>query len=157
MIHFKQPLVPWGREESDTTERLHFHFSLSCTAEGNRNPLQCSCLENPRGSPVGCHLRGHRVEHSWRNLASAAAHPHMTTGKTTALTRLIFAGKVMSLLLNMLSRLVITFLPRSKCLIILWVQSPSAVILGPPKKCLSLFPLFPHLFPMKWLDWMPWC
>ena len=39
---------PWGREESDTTEGLHFHFSLSCTAEGNGNPLQCSCLENPR-------------------------------------------------------------------------------------------------------------
>ena len=40
---------PWGREESDTTERLHFHFSLSCIGEGNGNPLQCSCLENPRG------------------------------------------------------------------------------------------------------------
>ena len=39
---------PWGREESDTTERLHFHFSLSCIGEGNRNPLHCSCLENPR-------------------------------------------------------------------------------------------------------------
>ena len=39
---------PWGRKESDTTERLHFHFSLSCTGEGNGNPLQCSCLENPR-------------------------------------------------------------------------------------------------------------
>ena len=39
---------PWGRGESDTTERLHFHFSLSCTGEGNGNPLQCSCLENPR-------------------------------------------------------------------------------------------------------------
>ena len=39
---------PWGREESDTTERLHFHFSLSCFEEGNGNPLQCSCLENPR-------------------------------------------------------------------------------------------------------------
>ena len=39
---------PWGRSESDTTEQLHFHFSLSCTGEGNGNPLQCSCLENPR-------------------------------------------------------------------------------------------------------------
>ena len=39
---------PWGREESDTTERLHFHYSLSCIGEGNGNPLQCSCLENPR-------------------------------------------------------------------------------------------------------------
>ena len=61
------------------------------------------------------------------------SHPYMTTGKTTALTRWTFVGKVMSLLFNMLSRLVITFLPRSKCLLILWLQSPSAVILEPPK------------------------
>ena len=57
------------------------------------------------------------------------SHPYMTTGKTIALTRWTFVGKVMSLLLNMLSRLVITFLPRSKCLLISWLQSPSAVIL----------------------------
>ena len=58
------------------------------------------------------------------------SHPNMTTGKTIALTKRTFAGKVMSLLLNMLSRLVITFLPRSKCLLISWLQSPSAVILA---------------------------
>ena len=58
---------------------------------------------------------------------------YMITGKTIALTRWTFVGKVMSLLLNMLSRLVITFLPRSKCLLILWLQSPSAVILEPKK------------------------
>ena len=57
----------------------------------------------------------------------------MTTGKTIALTRWTFVGKVMSLLLNMLSRLVITFLPRSKHLLIPWLQSPSSVILEPPK------------------------
>ena len=57
----------------------------------------------------------------------------MTTGKTIALTRQTFAGKVMSLLLNKLSRLVKTFLPRSKCLLISWLQSPSAVILEPKK------------------------
>ena len=61
------------------------------------------------------------------------SHPYMTTGKTIALTRWTFVGKVMSLLLNMPSRLVITFLPRSKCLLISWLQSPSAVILEPPK------------------------
>ena len=61
------------------------------------------------------------------------SHPYMTTGKTIALTRRTFVGKVMSLLLNMLSRLVITFLPRSKRLLISWLQSPSAVILDPPK------------------------
>ena len=59
------------------------------------------------------------------------SHPYMTTGKTIALTRQTFVGKVMSLLFNMLSRLVMTFLPRSKCLLISWLQSPSAVILEP--------------------------
>ena len=58
------------------------------------------------------------------------SHPYMTTGKTIALTRRTFVGKVMSLLFNMLSRLVITFLPRSECLLISWLQSPSAVIFG---------------------------
>ena len=61
------------------------------------------------------------------------SHPYMTTGKTIALTKRTFVGKVMFLLFNMLSRLVITFLPRSKCLLILWLQSSSAVILEPPK------------------------
>ena len=61
------------------------------------------------------------------------SHPYMTTGKTIALNRWTFVGKVMSLLLNMLSRLVITFLPRSKRLLISWLQSPSAVILEPQK------------------------
>ena len=61
------------------------------------------------------------------------SHPYMTTRKTIAVTRQIFVGKVMSLLFNMLSRLVITFLPRSKCLLISWLQSPSAVILEPIK------------------------
>ena len=61
------------------------------------------------------------------------SHPYMTTGKTIALTRRTFVGKVMSLLFNMLSRLVITFLQRSKCLLISWLQSPSAVILEPRK------------------------
>ena len=61
------------------------------------------------------------------------SHPYMTTGKTIALTRWNIVGKVMSLLVNMLSRLVITFLPRSKRLLISWLQSPSAVILEPPK------------------------
>ena len=87
------------------------------------------------------------------------SHPYMTTGKTIALV-----GKVISLLLNMLSRLEITFLPRSKRLLISWLQSPSVVILGPRKikvwnecsptklskvQVKTLFPLFPHLFPMQ--------
>ena len=73
-------------------------------------------------------------------------HPYMTTGKTIALNRWTFVGKVMSLLLNMLSRLVITFLPRSKRLLISWLQSPSTVILEPPQKkvwhCSHCFPTY---------------
>ena len=61
------------------------------------------------------------------------SHPYMTTGKTIVLTRWTFVDKVMFLLLNILSRLVITFLPKSKCFLISWLQSPSAVILEPPK------------------------
>ena len=61
------------------------------------------------------------------------SHPYMTTGKTIALNRWTFVGKVMSLLYNMLSKLVIAFLPRSKCLLISWLQSPSAAIWEPPK------------------------
>ena len=78
------------------------------------------------------------------------SHPYMTTGKTIALTRQTFVGKVMSLLLNMLSRLVVTFLPRRKCLLISWLQSPSAVILEPQNKvshCLHCFPIY-----LPWSD-----
>ena len=70
------------------------------------------------------------------------SHPYMTTGKTIALPRWTFVGKVMFLLFNMLSRLVIAFLPRNRRLLISWLKSPSAVILE-PKKSISLFPLFP--------------
>ena len=82
---------------------------------------------------------------------SQHSHPYMTTGKTIALTRKTFVGKVMALLFNMLSRLVITFLPRSKCLLISWLQSPSAVILEPPPNkvshCLHCFPIY-----LPWSD-----
>ena len=77
------------------------------------------------------------------------SHPYMTTGKTIALTRWAFVGKLMSLLLNMLSRLVLTFLSRSKHLLISWLQSPSAVILEPKKIKSVTVPLFPYLFAMK--------
>ena len=72
------------------------------------------------------------------------SHPYMTTGKTIALARQTFVGKVMSLLFNMLSRLVITFLPRSKHLLISWLQSPSAVILETQKVC-HCFHCFPSI------------
>ena len=78
------------------------------------------------------------------------SHPYMTTGKTIALTRWTFVSKVMSLLFNMLSRLAIAFLPRSKRLLMSWLQSPSAVILEPKKIKYVTFLLFPHLF--AWTD-----
>ena len=75
------------------------------------------------------------------------SHPYMTTGKTIALTRWTFVGKVMSLLFNMLSRLVITFLPRSKSLLISWLQSPSAVLLEPKKiKSITVSTVSPSIF-----------
>ena len=77
------------------------------------------------------------------------SHSYMTTGKTIALTRWTFVGKVMSLLFNMLSRLVITFLPRSKHLLIVWLQSPSVVILEPPQIKSLTVSIVPHLFAMK--------
>ena len=73
-----------------------------------------------------------------------------------ALTIRIFVSEVMSLFFNMLSRFVIAFLPRSKCLLISWLQSPSAVILEPKKiKSVTVY-IFPHLFATKWWAWMPW-
>ena len=84
------------------------------------------------------------------------SHPYTTTGKTIALTRWTFVGKVMSLLFNMLSRFVIAFLPRNKRLSISWVQSPSAVILEPKKIKSATVSTVPHLFAMKWWDQMPW-
>ena len=77
------------------------------------------------------------------------SYPYMTTGKTIALTRQTFVSKVISLLFSMLSRLVIAIFPRSKCLLISWMQPLYAMILEPNKIKLALYPLFPHLFAMK--------
>ena len=80
------------------------------------------------------------------NFIVQLSHPYMTTGKTIALTRRTFVGKVTSLLFNMLSRLVITSLPRSKHLLISWLQSPSAVILELPKiKSLTVYVVSPSI------------
>ena len=84
------------------------------------------------------------------------SHPYMTTGKNLTLTRWTSVSKVMSLLFNMLSRLVIAFLLRSKHLLIPWLQSPSAVILEPKKIVCHCFIFLPPLFAMKWWNWMIW-
>ena len=83
------------------------------------------------------------------------SHPYMTTGKTIALTRWTFVGKVISQLFNMLSSLVITFLPRSKRLLISWLQSPSTVILELKKIKSLIVSIISHLFSMKGWDQMP--
>ena len=83
------------------------------------------------------------------------SHPYMTTGKAIALTRRIFVSKIMSLLFNMLSRLVIAFLPRIKCLNFMAAVTICSDFRA-QENSLSLFPLFPHLFAMKRWDWMPW-
>ena len=80
--HGRRSLVgcsPWGCEELDTTERLHFHFSLSCIGEGNGNPLQCSCLENPRegGAWWAAVYGSHRVGQDWSDLAAAVSENKM--------------------------------------------------------------------------------
>ena len=78
------------------------------------------------------------------------SHPYMTTRETIVLTRWTFVGKVISLIFNMLSKLVIAFLPRSKLLLISWLQQPSLAVILEPKKIVShCFPLFPYLFAMK--------
>ena len=84
------------------------------------------------------------------------SHSYTTTGKTRALTRWTFVGKVMPLLCYMLSRLVITFLPRNKRLLISWLKSPSAVILEPRKIKSATISTVRHLFAMKWWDQMLW-
>ena len=126
--------IRWPKEWS-------FSFSISPSNEySGLISFRMDRLESPRDSPKSS-LKPH-----FKSINSSALrflysptphptqHPCMTTGKNIALTRQTFVGKVISLLLNMLSMLVITFLPRSKCLLISWLQSPSAVILEPPPK-----------------------
>ena len=119
---------PWGRKESDTTEWLHSHFSLSCVGEGGGNPFQCSCLENPRDGWAWC------------------AAVYGVAQSRTWLKRLCSSS----------SSLVIAFLPRSKCLLISWLQSPSAVILEPKKiKSVTVSTVSPSTC-HKVRDQMPW-
>ena len=84
------------------------------------------------------------------------SHPYMATGKTIALTKWTFVGKVTPLFFNMLSRFIIAFLPRSKFLLISLMPSPSAVVLEPKKRKSNTVSTFPHLFATKWWHWMPW-
>ena len=113
-------------------------FSVSASASVLPKSTRADLLQNGLvGSP--CSPRDSQESYPTPSSTLSAffmvqlSHPYMTSGKTVALTRRTFAGKVMSLVFNMLSSLVIAFLPRSKHLLISWLQSPSAVILEPPK------------------------
>ena len=84
---------PWGCEESDTTERLHFHFSLSCIGEGNGNPLQCSCLENPKdGGPHSCCLWGHTELGTTKRHSSISSNSSSVHAQRKVLSRTQWEG-----------------------------------------------------------------
>ena len=134
-----QSLFQWVNSSHEVPKYWSFSFSISPSSE---HPGLISFrmdwldLLEVQGT-VKSLLQHHSSKASvlWRSafFTVQLSHPYMTTGKTIVLTRRTFVGKVMSLLFNMLPRLVITFLPRSKHLLISWLQSPSAVILEPPK------------------------
>ena len=116
----------------------HFHLQGIFLNQGsNPGPSEDPHCRLPSEPPWKNLLQKHNLKASilwWSTFFIVQlSHPYMTTGTTIALTRWTFVGKVMSLLFNMLSRWVITFLPRSKRLLNSWLQSPSAVILGPKK------------------------
>ena len=133
-----------------------FQWTLQCSGliSFRMDWLDLLAVQGILKSLLQCHsLKASILQHSAFFIVELS-HPYMTTRKTIALTRWTFVGKVMSLLLNMLSRLVIAFLPRSKHLLISWLQSPSAVILEPRKiKSATVFTI--SLFAMKWWDQMP--
>ena len=115
----------------------HFSFNISPSNEhSGRSPLGWTgwiSLQETLKSLLQHHSSKASILQCSAFLIVQLSHPYMTTGKTIALTRRTFVDKVMSLLFNMLFRLVITFLPRSKCLLISWLHSPSAMILESPK------------------------
>ena len=159
-LHLLPPVPPSVRVfSSESTLRMRwpkyssFSFSISPSSEHpGLISFRMEWLDLPgiRGTLKGL-LQHHNSKASiiWRSafFTVQLSHPYMTTGKTIALTRWTFVCKVMSLLLNMLSRLVITFHPRSNCLLISWLQSPSAVIWEPKKIKSDTFYCFPIYLP----------
>ena len=133
-----------------------FSFSISLSNEHSglislrRDWLDLLAVEGTLKSLLQHHSSKASIVQSSAFFMFQLSHSYMTTGKTIALTLWTFVGKIISQLFNMLSRLVIAFLPRCKCLLILWLKSPSAMILEPP------FPLFPHRSAMKWWNRVPW-
>ena len=131
--HFSLSISP-SNEYSGLTGYLELTGSISLQFKGLSRVFSNTTVQK------------HQFFSTWSSFMVQLSHPYMTTGKTIALTIQTFVGKVMSLIFNMLSGFVIAFLPRSKHLIILWLQSPSGVILDPPKNkichCLYFFPIY---------------
>ena len=134
-----QGLFKWDSSSHQVAKGLDFNFSISPSNDySGLISFRMDCLDLLAVQGTLKSLLQHHSSKASILWSSAffivqLSHPYMTAGKTIALTRQTFVGKVMSLLFNVLSRLVIAFLPRSKCLFISWLQPPSAVILEPPK------------------------
>ena len=132
-----QGLFEWVSSLHQVTKVLEFQHQSSNEYSGlislRMNWLDLLAVQGTLKSLLQHHTSKASILRHSASFIVQPSHPHMTSGKTIAFTRWTFVGKVMSLLFNMLSRYVIAFLPRSKHLLISWLQSPSAVILEPPK------------------------
>ena len=134
-----QGLFQWVSSSQQVAKYWSFSFSISLSNEYSglisfrMNWLDLLAVQRTLKSLLQHHTSKPSILQHLAFFMVQLSHPYMTTGKTIALNGWTFVGKVMSLLFNILSRLVITFFPRSKCLLISWLQSPSAVILEPPK------------------------
>ena len=147
-----QALFKWVSSSHPVTKYWSFSFSIS---PSNEHPglisfrmdwLDLLAVQGTLKSLLQYHSSKASILQCSAFFIVQLSYPYMTTGKTIALTKWNFVGKVMSLLFNMLSRLIITFLPRSKHLFISWLQSPSAVILEPPKiKSATVFTVSPSI------------
>ena len=134
-----QSLVQWVNSSHEVAKVLEFQLQHHSLQRNPRSDLlqnglvgsPCSPRDSQESSPH--HSSKASILQCSAFFKVQLSHPYMTTGKTKALTRQTLIGKVMSLLFNMLSLFVITFLPRSMCLLISWLQSPSALIMEPPK------------------------
>ena len=156
-LSLHQGLFKWVSSSLRWPKFWRFGFSISPSNEYSglisfrMDWLDIPVIQGTLKSLIQHHNSKALVLHRSAFFLEQLSHPYMTTGKIKALTRQTFVGKVKSLLFNMLSRLVITFLPRSKRLLISWLQSPSAVILEPPQnKVCHCFHCFPIYFP--WSD-----
>ena len=160
------PSIRVFSDESDLPIRWPKYWSFSFNiSPSNEYPglisfrvdwLDLLAIQGSLKSLLQCHSSKAAILHHSAFFMVQLSHPHMTTGKTIALTRWIFVGKVMSLLFNTLSSFLITFLPRAKHLVISWLQSPSAVILEPKKiKSVTVSIVSPSIA-MKWWDRIEW-